>query len=996
MPRCWQAGRAGRGGLAVRLLGLVLAWQASVTLGQPVPVEEPPTPEQRALQLNQRGVQLHHQGRLAEARQLLEEALTINRGLQPAARYPAGHPNLVTGLNNLGRVREDQGDYAGAAACFREALAMCRKLYPPASHPDGHPALVLSLSNLASALQLLQDHGQAEALADEALALGRKVYPAARFPAGHPVLANCLFLCGRGLKLRGELARAEPYYRQSLAIYQRLYPPERYPAGHTEVVTGLQNLGTLLVVRGQLAQAEPVLRDAVAMYRRLYPKDRYPSGHPSLALTISSLGLLLAKRGKTAEAEAVFGEGLAMSRQLYPPERYPAGHPTVAAGLNHLGMCLELQGRYGPAEALLREALAMNQRLYPAASYPEGHPHLVHTLDNLSYLFCQQGEPARAEPFSRQAQAMQVRLLGAFLAGASEAEALNHLARLPPTCDAYLSVLCGRPGSDGAAHAAVWQSRGVLAQWLGLRRLAARAAADPKARDLARRLAQTRRELAARLLAPAGVTGAQAKGVRALADEKEQLEKALAQCLPAFARQLQSSHTTPEDLCRWLPDGVVYIDLVRYLHFELDAKQVGLKGARKTPCYAAFVLCKDRPSRRVELGRAEPIDQAVRAWRAALTKNPKSEIQKPKAQRPEMVLRRVVWEPLARQLPAGTRTIYLAPDGALRQLPWAALPGERPATVLLEDYALAVVPHGQLLLEALSRAKPDGVADGSLLAVGGVAYDQAPATPARAAAVARAAGVNGKVSWPALPGAERELERVLTLAGKRPTRVRRGTEACTAQILADLPQVRWAHLATHGFFADASFRSALHLAENDYQRDPHGERIGAGARSPLVLSGLVLAGANRQGKDAPADGGILTAEAIAGLDLDGLELAVLSACDTGLGEVAGGEGVFGLQRAFHLAGARNVVASLWQVDDEATAALMGLFYHHLCALKQPPLEALRQAQLALYHHPERIGPLARARGPDFDKAARLPATPQAADRAPARLWAGFVLSGLGR
>jgi CHAT domain-containing protein len=117
---------------------------------------------------------------------------------------------------------------------------------------------------------------------------------------------------------------------------------------------------------------------------------------------------------------------------------------------------------------------------------------------------------------------------------------------------------------------------------------------------------------------------------------------------------------------------------------------------------------------------------------------------------------------------------------------------------------------------------------------------------------------------------------------------------------------------------------------------------------------------------------------------------------TGLGEVAGGEGVIGLQGAFHLAGCKNGVASLCQVDDEVTAALMGLFYHHLWTLKRRPLEALRQAQQALYQHPERIPQLARARGPDFAKVARLPATPPAAGRAPARLWAGFILSGAGR
>ena len=187
------------------------------------------------------------------------------------------------------------------------------------------------------------------------------------------------------------------------------------------------------------------------------------------------------------------------------------------------------------------------------------------------------------------------------------------------------------------------------------------------------------------------------------------------------------------------------------------------------------------------------------------------------------------------------------------------------------------------------------------------------------------------------------------------------------------------------------------MSEKDYARGWLGERVGVGARNPLVLSGLVLAGTNRQGKEeATNDRGLLTAETIAGLNLDGLDLAMLSACETGLGEVADGEGVFGLQRAFHLAGCKNVVASLWKVDDEAPAALMGLFYHHLWQEGLPPLEALRRAQLTLYYHPERMPQLARERGPAFDRVARRPASPQAAGRAPARLWAGFVLSGAGR
>jgi hypothetical protein len=175
----------------------------------------------------------------------------------------------------------------------------------------------------------------------------------------------------------------------------------------------------------------------------------------------------------------------------------------------------------------------------------------------------------------------------------------------------------------------------------------------------------------------------------------------------------------------------------------------------------------------------------------------------------------------------------------------------------------------------------------------------------------------------------------------------------------------------------------LHLSAKDYERGRFGERVGVGAKNPLVLSGLVLAGANLP--KTPGRG-ILVAEAIAGLDLGGLDLAVLSACETGLGDVAGDEGVFGLQSGFHAAGAHTVVASLWKVDDAATQRLMTLFYDNLWHKKLPRLEALRQAQLALMH-----GEIGSRPSRSFGEIEPSQATGPA--RAAPRVWAAWVLSG---
>jgi hypothetical protein len=184
--------------------------------------------------------------------------------------------------------------------------------------------------------------------------------------------------------------------------------------------------------------------------------------------------------------------------------------------------------------------------------------------------------------------------------------------------------------------------------------------------------------------------------------------------------------------------------------------------------------------------------------------------------------------------------------------------------------------------------------------------------------------------------------------------------------------------------------------EKDYEKMAWGERRGGAVNSPLVMTGLVFAGANSPGTPGR---GIVTGEQLIDLDLGGLELAVLSACETGLGDVAGGQGTFGLQRAFHYAGTTNVVCSLWKVPDESTAALMGLFYRNLWTQNLSPLESLRLAQLEIYKNPGKIGELAKGFRGKFEEVSGngdLEIKPNQDGTAHPLLWAAFTLSGPGR
>jgi tetratricopeptide (TPR) repeat protein len=599
----------------------------------------------------------------------------------------------------------------------------------------------------------------------------------------------------------------------------KLYPKEKYPDGHPDLATSLNNLGGLLQARGEYAQAEPFYRDALAMSRKLCPKDKYRDGHRDLAISLSNLGTLLKARGQYAKAEPFLRDALAMRQKLYPAGKYPDGHPDLALCLNNLGSLLQARGEYAKAEPFYRDALAMRHKLYPKEKYADGHPHLALSLNNLGALLEARGEYAKAEPFFRDALAMRQRLAAAFADASAEAETLNFLlSQFPRSRDHYLSASANLPGASAAdAYAVLWQGKAALARALERRQHLLRQSEDEDVRGKLRELLDARRELARLVLGLDRQDKGRDERLQRLTQRKEDLEKELAATLPG----LKGAQAPPTEVADRLPDDAAFVDLYRYLHRPRGEKQV-------RPHYVAFILRKGQPVRRVELGPAQPIEQALAAWRQAIAER----LDSPAAAE----LRKLVWDNLAAHLPTkGGSAVYLCPDADLSALPWAALPGRAPGTVLLEDHALALVPHGPFLLQRLrDQARSGG--KGALLAVGGVRYDR-PADAVRQPedlADLRPADRSGKEgAWPELPGSSREAQQVAALAKARkpPPAViaRSGTAAGPGQLLVDLEQARWAHLATHGFFAAPRSGVRQYLYdEKDFLTGHKGERVGAG------------------------------------------------------------------------------------------------------------------------------------------------------------------------
>jgi CHAT domain-containing protein len=329
-------------------------------------------------------------------------------------------------------------------------------------------------------------------------------------------------------------------------------------------------------------------------------------------------------------------------------------------------------------------------------------------------------------------------------------------------------------------------------------------------------------------------------------------------------------------------------------------------------------------------------------------------------------LRTAVWDPVATHL-TGARMIFVVPDGALNLVPLAALPGHT-SEFLLDD---GPVVHYLSAERDLVASSPRPSAN-RLLALGGADFDGQTSAPQESVrstgespvestqsrgAMSKCVGFDG-IRFPALADTLAEVQDVARLwSGSTPSavesvRVLAGNDASERTLKREAHHYQVLHLATHGFFLGglcqpgaAGMRSVGGLVASS----PVGTTVVNGKdENPLLLSGLALAGANRRATVGPEeDDGILTAEEVASLDLTDTEWAVLSACDTGVGEIKAGEGVFGLRRAFRIAGARTVIMSLWPVDDRATRVWMRALYDGRLKKRLNTADAVREASLAV-------------------------------------------------
>lgn len=778
----------------------------------------------------------------------------------------------------------------------------------------------------------------------------------------------------------------------------------------------LRSLAIAMTANGERERAQRMRLLATAI--GLEASDPSEETRPTYASFLDDFVGLLEEYG-----ELDLAESLAVWSILYRRASFGERHAEYATGLARLAGVLRARGDFTQAMLLFEKALAVRRE-----ALADDHPDLAEILLPAAELMHGLGDGVEARRMAGQALAISDAFLDRSLPFLPERQRLSMLALRARSVSVMLDVTAGDGGLDAETYANLVSWKGITVSAALAQRAAAAAAGTGEIGDLRKQLARARDELNRLYYAvvPTDKSQEHARRTRSQVELSAALEGRLAQAVG-----WKPVRVGPAEVQTALPNGSVLIDVYHYQGRGRGAVPAGgspfVAGpvAKPGPApesgnkeadgrYAAFIVRRGSPPVRVELGSSGPIDREIQEWLGAIDRR---EDHEPSGRR----LAKAIWEPVA-PLVRDASTVLVSPDGALNFLPWGALPAEQPGSYLLERHAFALVPSPRQLAQGAAGEieKPSTKAQG-LLAVGGVDYQRrnptiAPTNPepssaATPALATRGAAVGtGPVVFPPLSGTLDEVKAVAEVYRKsraEPVRLVTGSEATKDRLMAAMPGNRYLLLATHGYFAPPEIQSALNPGD-DASRSSWDEmsRRDVVGYHPGLLSGLAWAGASNPTPD-PTTGlidrgaAIMTAEEVAALNLRGCDLAVLSACQTGLGLTAGGEGVLGLQRAFIQAGASTVVASLWKVDDAATCVLMEQFHANLWGRKLPKLEALRRAQIEILNNPgliekRRVELAKRGLGP---KSAKLPEGGRVVPplgpgtRSAPALWAAFVLSG---
>jgi CHAT domain-containing protein/tetratricopeptide (TPR) repeat protein len=720
---------------------------------------------------------------------------------------------------------------------------------------------------------------------------------------------------------------------QSLAIMEKVVGAE-----NSDYARALGSIASIEEERGNLDAAEGIRQRQLEINVSVFGRGSVRAGNQ-----FNDLADIYAAQGRYAEAESLYHESIASFRAVtereYPYETWP---------LTGLGNIYTTLARYEEADSVLSSALDVWEE-YVASHHVD--VNFVFALENMCRLKRVLGRDREALELAKRA--FDIRLT-TFLDNSrafaeSEALTFSYLVRI--SSDLYLSCLMdlGDRGtaSDREGLDVILATKGEVSDAVLERQQILVREEDPVITAVADTLRLVKVELSGLFVeGPEAGADGYAHAVDSLSRRARYLETKLARLSDTYREHRERRGIGIDRVEQGLPEGAALLEYYRFNYINPHTKE-------EIPHYLAGVISRESPPALVDLGQASAVERLVENYlahmqRIAASGKLPSVIDKIEYDRLAADIYSAALRPVAGGLADG-QLLLIAPDGALNLLSFAGLT-EADGEYLVGKHAVHYLSSGRDVLRlgaAVDTGRglfvlgnPDFDLDASVEG----AADREPVLVAMRNVRSTCADFQ-ELSVDPLPGTQREVERVASAweaSTSEPVEVYLRARASEENFRLNAPGSRVIHLATHGYYLSAACRAGLESQALERNRRFTGE-------NPLLHSGLLFSGANAgtkaTGRNAGSDG-VLTAYEVSAMELGGIELVVLSACETGLGEVKAGEGVYGLRRAFQVAGARAVVSALWPVSDDATAELMGRLYR---STDDGLARTLRQAQLESIH-----------------------------------------------
>lgn len=644
------------------------------------------------------------------------------------------------------------------------------------------------------------------------------------------------------------------------------------------------NLALLYQQTGKFTEAEAIY---LKLEKSLGSKDPFYAG------VLNNLALLYLQMNKLDKVETYFKQ----SAQIYF-DRFGEG-PNYAKVLNDLGNFYRTQGRFAEAEENLMKSLTIRGTVLDTV-----HPDYVKSQEDLAILYWKKGDLAKADASYKIAMDKSLDFINRYFPPMSEAEKTKYWDVLQPRFQRFYNYCLEASASNPAIVQTMYDyqmaTKGLLLNSTNKIKKAIFASGNnelikdyvawlDKKETLARYYSLSKEDLTNQKI-----------DLTALEKEANDMERSLSQSSTDFSQGYAAEKLSFAQVAAALGDQEAAVEFIRIRSYDKDFTADSK--------YAALVLTKGAASPKlIVLDNGNQLETRY-------AKFYRNSIQQKSA---DTYSYDQFWARIDPTL-SGKKTLYISADGVYNQISLNTLK-KTDGDYLLNRYDIILVGNSKDVI-ALKSQKPVASKKNAFL-LGYPDY--------------------GGDAVAALPGTKLEIEnigKILKTGGYQTTPHLQ--KAATEAVIKTLKGPAIVHIATHGYFqADVEQASVGVQQEN-------------AKNNPLLRSGLLLAGASPtiRGEVMPNlesnDNGVLTAYEAMNLSLDGTDLIILSACETGLGDVRAGEGVYGLQRAFLVAGAKAMVMSLWKVDDAATQALMTNFYTNL-AKGGSKAKAFKQAQLQL-------------------------------------------------